>query len=297
MSNILISIIVATYRREKELCTALNSISTQSYSPLEIVIVDDNSDSKWNDTVSGIVNLFANNNPHLSVKYICNTENLGSARSRNVGIDNSIGDYICFLDDDDVYLPDRVMNQVKEMVSKDADYSLTDLKLYTQSDKLVETRHHEYLTNCSTDSLLKLHLMHHLTGTDTMMFSRDYLFNIGCFSPIDIGDEFYLMQKAIEGGGQFVYLPICDVKAYVHTVDSGLSSGIGKINGENELFEHKKKYFDRLDNKTIRYIKMRHYAVLAYAHLRMKCFSKFMSNALLSFISAPIECMKLFLGR
>lgn len=296
MSDILVSVIIATYRRNEELKNALESISVQTHPNIEIVVVDDNFDTEQSKQVAEIVSCFSTRHPSLSVKYICNKKNLGSALSRNEGIYIATGDYICFLDDDDVYLPCRIKNQLDAMLEYGADYSLTDLQLYSENGKLIETRHHGYITD-SSDGLLRLHLMHHLTGTDTMMFKKDYLLSIGGFSPINVGDEFYLMQKAIEAGGKFLYLPICDVKAYVHTGESGLSSGKGKIDGENALFEHKKQYFDKLDKKAIRYIKMRHYAVIAYAYLRMKQYAHFAVNAMISFISTPIECVKLFLGR
>jgi hypothetical protein len=112
---------------------------------------------------------------------------------------------------------------------------------------------------------------------------------IGGFAPIDVGDEFYLMQRAIAGGGSFGYLPRCDIKAYVHTGESGLSSGDGKIEGENALFCYKKAFFEKLPKKDIRYIKMRHYAVIAYAELRRKKYWRFVWNTLRSFLASPIQ--------
>ena len=126
-----------------------------------------------------------------------------------------------------------------------------------------------------------------------MMFRREYLIDIGGFEPIDVGDEFYLMQKAIERGGKFDYISVCDVKAYVHTETEGLSSGESKINGENSLYEYKKKYFNELDRKSISYIKMRHYAVLAFAEIRRKKYIRFAKYSIQAVISSPIGCIKL----
>ena len=126
-----------------------------------------------------------------------------------------------------------------------------------------------------------------------MMFKKEYLNSIGGFLAIDVGDEFYLMQKAIEAGGKFNYLPVCDVKAYVHSKTNGLSSGDSKINGENLLYEYKKKYFNRLDKKSIRYIKMRHYAVLAFAEVRRKGYFNFIKYAIQAGISSPLGCIRL----
>ena len=78
---------------------------------------------------------------------------------------------------------------------------------------------------------------------------------------------------------------------------SSLSSGEGKIKGENALYEYKKTFFSSLDRKTKRYIKMRHYAVLAFAELRMKRIISTMRYCFKSFVSAPIQCVGLFVGR
>ena len=108
---------------------------------------------------------------------------------------------------------------------------------------------------------------------------------IGRFPAIDIGDEFYLMQRAIEHKGTFGYLEGCDVSAYVHTGVGGLSSGEGKIAGENKVYEHKKKYFHLLDSESVRYIKMRHYAVLCFAGLCMRNYKYFIKYGIMGAVS------------
>lgn len=282
-----VSIIVATYKRDGALKNALESLAHQSYADTEIILVDDNGNMEWNAIVSTIVDEFKKEYPNVYLKYIVNFPNQGSARTRNVGIEAAKGEYITFLDDDDVYMPDKVKLQVEFMENGGYDYSITDLVLYSESDKEIDRRVRSYITDTSVDALRRYHLKYHMTGTDTMMFRKEYLNKIGGFAPIDVGDEFYLMQRAIEGGGKFGYLPGCEIKAYVHTGDGGLSSGDGKIKGENALYEYKKTFFNQLEASDIRYIKMRHYAVIAYAELRRKNYGKFISNAMKSFFASP----------
>ena len=138
--------------------------------------------------------------------------------------------------------------------------------------------------------------MQHMTGTDTFMFKTEYLRKIGGFPGIDVGDEFYLMKEAILGHGKFAYSPHCYIKAYVHSGEmGGLSSGEGKIKGENALFEEKKKYFDYLSGKDKRYVKMRHFAVIAFAEMRRKNMGAFVGNASKAFFTAPVACVQIFL--
>ena len=292
-----VSVVVATYRRDDDLFRALESIATQTYDDYEIVLVDDNDNLLWNEKVEKIVNEFTSRHTSVPITYIQNHPNKGSAETRNVGIEVAKSEYICFLDDDDLYLPERISNQLIPMQRSNADYSVTNLALYSETGKLIEERKREYIEYTDPEHLFKYHFMYHITGTDTMMFRREYLLKIGSFSRIDVGDEFYLMQKAIDKGGKFLHVPVCDVKAYVHTGDGGLSSGQGKIDGENELFKYKQRYFDRLDLRAKRYIKMRHYAVLAFAYLRVRKYCEFFKCGVISFLIYPKECLALFFKR
>lgn len=285
----LVNVVVATYRRKEELEKSLESLAKQSYINMEIILVDDNADVKWNKVVFDIVDRFQKKYPRVSINHIVNSPNQGSAKTRNIGIDAANGKYITFLDDDDIYLPDKVKKQVEFMENGKYDYSITDLVLYNEENKVIDKRIRSYIQETKIESLRIYHLKYHMTGTDTMMFTKEYLAKIGGFAPIDVGDEFYLMQRAIEGGGKFGYLPGCEIKAYVHTGEGGLSSGDGKIKGENALYEYKKEYFQQLKSSDVRYIKMRHYAVIAYAELRRKNYGKFVSNAIKSFVASPLR--------
>ena len=297
MNDIVVSVVVATYKRGTALKNALESLSNQTYKNFEIVLVDDNSNEEWNEKVKNTVCSFKEKHPDIAFKYIINNQNQGSAKTRNIGIEAAEGEYITFLDDDDVYLPEKINNQVKFMGDGNYDYSITDLDLYSENDVLIEHRTREFIKKTDQDSLIRYHLMHHLTGTDTMMFKKEYLIKIGCFAPIDVGDEFYLMLRAIKGHGNFGYMPECNIKAYVHTGEGGLSSGQSKIDGENALYEYKKSLFNQIDKHSIKYIKMRHHAVLAFAYLRMKKPLTTIKHGLISFVSSPISLMKLLKER
>ena len=233
-----VSVIIATYRRDESLCRSIASVKNQTYPDVEIIVVDDNADPEWNAVVENVVNFFD------GITYIKNEQNCGSAKTRNIGIFAATGEYITFLDDDDEYLPEKIEKQLTDMITADADFGITDLFLYNEKDQLIDKRIRNYIDSMETDKLMKYHIMYHITGTDTMMFKTSYLRRIGGFQGIDVGDEFYLMKEAILAKGLFVYSNHNYVKAYVHTGESGgLSSGQKKIDGENYLYNEKKKYF------------------------------------------------------
>lgn len=291
MSNPKVSVIVATYKREESLLNAIKSLENQTYDNVEIILVDDNADKEWNKKVEKITEQYP------QIMYIQNDVNMGSAKTRNIGIERATGEYVTFLDDDDEYLPEKIEKQIEDMAAKNADYSITDLLLYNEEGKLSDSRIRDYIKKTDKDSLFKYHIMYHMSGTDTMMFKRDYLMKIGGFDSIDVGDEFYLMSKAIDAGGIFSYLPRCDVRALVHQSEPSISYGDGKIKGEELLYTYKQEYFERLTSKEIRYINARHFAVMAFTYMRQKKIGAFISNALKSLCSSPVQCLQILVKR
>ncbi|HDS1234505.1 glycosyltransferase [Pluralibacter gergoviae] len=103
MSEELITVYIITHNRLDLLKRALNSVLSQSYDALEIIVVNDNS----TDGTVEYIKSFENNSPKI-VRFFTNEKNKGACYSRNVAILNATGKYITGLDDDDYFLPDRV---------------------------------------------------------------------------------------------------------------------------------------------------------------------------------------------
>jgi glycosyltransferase involved in cell wall biosynthesis len=116
--NELVSVIIPTYKGAEKLPRAIDSILNQSYKPIEIIIVDDNEPTSIHRELTKRV---ISNYNYQNIKYIQHKKNMNGAVARNTGIDNSKGDYICFLDDDDFYLPERVTKSV-EILQKNCAY-------------------------------------------------------------------------------------------------------------------------------------------------------------------------------
>lgn len=74
---------MATYRRERELSCALESLARQTWKNQEIILVDDNADSEWNARVKKIVEGFQRRY-QISLKYVVNETNKGSAPRETV---------------------------------------------------------------------------------------------------------------------------------------------------------------------------------------------------------------------
>jgi len=290
----LVSVVIATYRRDQTLKVALQSLAIQVYDNFEVILVDDNGNEEWNQKVKMIINEITTDYPKLKITMIVNSLNEGSARARNEGVFSAKGKYITFLDDDDKYLPEKIEKQIACITATDADFCITDLYLYNENDTRIDVRIRNYIKQIDQESLLTYHLKYNMTGTDTLMFRASFIHDIGGFYPIDVGDEFYLVLNAIISNGKIAYLPRCDVKAYVHNKNGGLSTCESKIKGENILWEHKKKYYNQLNNSDIKYINMRHYVVIAIIHKNQRRYVALFRNLLKAFLMSPIGIIKLF---
>jgi glycosyltransferase involved in cell wall biosynthesis len=288
----LISVIVATYKHDDMLLRALNSLASQTYKNFEIIVVDDNANEEYNSRVNDVITRFRQENENIKLNYIVNKTNLGSAKTRNVGIDASNGEYVTFLDDDDLYLPENLEKQVENMIKTGADYGLTDIILYYDDESLCEQRIRNYIKSYKKEDLIRYHLRYHLSGTDTLIFKKDYIEKIGKFGNIDFGDEFLLMLKAIENDGKFTYLPGCYIRAYIHRGEVGLSNGESKINGENTVFEIRKKYFGYLSKDDQKFVITRHFLVLAFAEFRRRKYFKAAYNGVRAFFVSPVNFLR-----
>lgn len=99
--NSLVTIVVPIYDVEKYLDRCISSIVHQTYSNLEIILVDDGSP----DNCPQICDNWAKKDSRIKVIH---KENQGLGMARNTGIDHATGDYICFFDSDDYIEPDTV---------------------------------------------------------------------------------------------------------------------------------------------------------------------------------------------
>lgn len=108
--NPLVSVIIPTYKRADLIKRAVDSVLEQSYTNIEIIIVDDNGEgSKFREVTKGILQEYIK---ERKIKYIENTSNKGGALARNIGANAARGEYIAFLDDDDIFLKHKILKQV-----------------------------------------------------------------------------------------------------------------------------------------------------------------------------------------
>ena len=117
MNKGLITVVLPIYNVEKYLDRCINSVVKQTYSNLEILLIDDGS----TDKSSVICDEWAKKDERIKVIH---KENQGLGMARNTGIDNASGEYICFFDSDDFIDEETLEVSYKNGIKNDADVIL-----------------------------------------------------------------------------------------------------------------------------------------------------------------------------
>lgn len=106
MANPLVSVIIPTFNRKNYLENSIQSVANQSYSNIEILVIDDGSSNNYAESICA---------KFLNCKYFYKV-NGGLSSARNYGISLAKGEYIAFLDDDDFWDISKIEKQVKVLL-------------------------------------------------------------------------------------------------------------------------------------------------------------------------------------
>lgn len=112
-----VSVIVPAYNAEKYLEACLDSICEQTYPVLEILVVDDGS----KDLTASIIRSRAEQDARIIPYY---NENHGVSYSRNFGLEHCTGEYVSFVDADDLVAPDFIAQMIHDLEEADADIAV-----------------------------------------------------------------------------------------------------------------------------------------------------------------------------
>lgn len=109
-----ISIIIPVYNVKPYLSSALDSVLSQTYNNLEVIVVDDGSF----DGSEKICDDYSAKDDRIK---LIHSEHLGLSAARNIGLDNMTGNYVAFLDADDILLPEAMEKSLSSMLANDVD--------------------------------------------------------------------------------------------------------------------------------------------------------------------------------
>lgn len=198
MNSPLVSVIIPVYNSEKYIRDTIESVLKQTYKNFEIIVVDDGS----TDITKIIIDELKKKDSRI--QYIFQS-NQGQSAARNKGIEYAKGKYIAFLDADDLFLPDKVEQQVAYLEAHpDCDISYS--KIYHFFDTDPNNLYYFDLPHPSGNLFSEL-LRTNFINPLSVMLKKELLDKYGGFeNEFRRMDEQYLWIKLSLNGARFCYI-------------------------------------------------------------------------------------------
>ena len=200
-----LSVIIPVYNGERYLAEAIDSVLAQNHRSIEVIIVDDGS-------TDGTALIAKNYGSYISY---CKQPNLGTAAAKNRGADLACGEYLAFLDADDLWPEDRIRVQLKAF---DAHPDVDIVSGYVK----------QFLSPEMTESVKKrIHFSTDLIPgqvLNAMLIKRQAFFRVGLFeTQWTVGAEMSWYLRAREMGLKIMILPDLVVLRRIHENNKGIA--------------------------------------------------------------------------
>ena len=204
-----ISVIIPTYNSENTIKRAIDSIFIQRIRNfIEIIVIDDNSSDK---TIKVVEEIKLKKN--FDLKLISNKNNMGAGYCREIGIKISTGFYITFLDSDDVWLSNKLYDQIEYMEKNQnakfviGDY-IREIKFknryyyfYINTPKLVTIKNNNYINNIPNSSVILLSEIAKKVKYPNIRVRNDFIY----WNKILSSDEKIKAYNNCPGRAYFIY--------------------------------------------------------------------------------------------
>ncbi len=163
----LITVVIPTYNRANLIKDAIKTVFSQTYQKFEIIIVDDGSEDNTSEVIKNLTD--------ERIKYIYQ-KNSGVSSARNNGIKNAKGEYIAFLDSDDLWHPQKLEKQLSVLENN------PNIGLVTSSSKYItfEKKFIKIKKHCAEGNIL-LNPDRVFCGTPTLLIRKNIFEKSGLF--------------------------------------------------------------------------------------------------------------------
>lgn len=222
-----ISVVIPTFNRANRLLNAIDSVKNQCFRPVEIVVVDDGSSDNTSDVLSAWTN--KNQSETLRVSYFTQS-NSGAPAARNFGWKESRGDYIHFLDSDDILLPGCLKMKLNALVRNNASYAYGYSRIKDEFGHTIGMHGHDI-----TRTAVSAYIIPYSFNTSGPLLRRSVLESLGGWNERLVGcQEIELFFRLKKDFGRGVCLPLVLHQVNKHTEDS-ISQRATKLHGEAAL--------------------------------------------------------------
>jgi glycosyltransferase involved in cell wall biosynthesis len=277
----LVSVVIPTYNRAKTIEKTINSILNQTYTNIEIIIIDDCS----KDNTEQIINEKFSN--IKSLKYIKHEINKGGNAARNTGIYNSRGEYIAFLDSDDEWLNTKIEKQMNKMI-KNKKCGL--VYTYCANVDLDTNKITSYFGNESGKNPFEKLLCENFIGsTSSILCTKDALLQVGMFDETLPSCQDWELYIRIANKYDIEYVNEPLLRYYVHgnSITGNCNRAIeGHVILLERVLQLIETYKPKLSKRNVLYY---HYRKRADIYLKFRLMKKSVQFRLKSVFSNPFD--------
>ena len=286
MSIGLISVIIPVYNTPKDkLAYCMSSVMSQTYSNLEIIIVDDGSDKD----VAEEADEYAKRDKRVTVVHI---DNSGSALARAKGISVSNGDYVIFIDSDDTALLNMIECLAEAIQSTGSDLALGRLSVISEYPKLTVNKvDYDIKTYSNLEALEHLITCNGIGSTPCCRLAKKEVWGDCPFLPESLHEDLASTWEVFERCNK---VAVCEIDMYFY-YHGNQSSVHHKKNSKKFCVDFWKAFYERHENLLQRYPQMKNadsFSCLIYCPQIWSAI--YNSNCKDELKDLSAECVKLF---
>lgn len=236
-----VSVIIPSYNRAYCIEQAIRSVLVQTYTNLEIIVVDDNSEDCTEQVVESIND--------ERIKYIKNDINRGPGGARNIGIACATGELIAFQDSDDYWYEDKLQQEIELMEQEGCGLVFCKFKLIGNSEVIIpyeDSFVYEHLVNGFADILMTGNRI----GAPTIVVDTEIIRSIGGFdeSLKTLEDWDIVIRLALKTKVGFVNKVLMDA----YSNENGVNGITGAVKADAEI-SMVRKFWNLFPDKNVFY--------------------------------------------
>jgi len=267
-----VSVIIPTRNRVESLKRALSSAMNQTLHDFEIIVVNDGSTDRTSKYCASI------KNPRFHYSEF--TENCGGSAARNEGIRMAQGDFVAFLDDDDVWETTKLEEQVNAINRENTCLCYTGVTKRTFRGKL---KRYIFMKPRFTNNIKSILFNNFIGSTSSVMVKKDLLNKIGGFDPaLPALQDWDLFIRLVENGCAFYGLDRSLVYYDIADNSRNVSGSFPRYKAAAEYLRRKyggHDFFPLLNNRLlfmefIRHFKSRYFLMGSIKY----CFGRFFNH-------------------
>tara|TARA_B100000686_G_scaffold16325_1_gene15271 strand:- start:3247 stop:4029 length:783 start_codon:yes stop_codon:yes gene_type:complete len=190
INEIKVDIILPNHNSDRFFSDTINSILNQTFKNWQLIIVDDDSNANTKE-------LLKKYEPNSKIKIIWLKKNKGPGFCRNIAMRYSKADYLAFIDSDDIWYKDKLLDQLNFMLNNNFEFTYTDYESFKSNDspfskykkmnKITPPRNFSFNTFIKNTSI----------STSTMIVKKNLVNNIK-FKKVKICEDYYFKCKILK---------------------------------------------------------------------------------------------------